>query len=110
MDGQILQDDLNASSKWEKDRQMSFSLEKCHIICFSTKKNIITPCILYGRKLNRDHHHSYLRIILSEGLKWESHVSQISSSAKQTPGIIRRNVRHTSVECKSKLYCSIVRP
>ena len=28
MDGQILQDDLNALSKWEKDWQMSFILEK----------------------------------------------------------------------------------
>ena len=34
----------------------------------------------------------------------------ITSSAKQTLGIIRRNFRNVSVDCKSKLYNSLVRP
>ena len=34
----------------------------------------------------------------------------ITSSTKQTLGIIRRNFRNVSVDCKSKLYNSLVRP
>ena len=46
MDNQILQDYLNALSKWEKDWQMSFNIEKCHAISFLTKMNIVTPYII----------------------------------------------------------------
>ena len=81
MDNQILQDDLNALSK----------MNNCHT-------------------LDRDHHHSYLGIILSQDLKWANHVVQIFSSAKQTLSAVRRNFLHTSIQCKSKLYCSLVRP
>lgn len=45
MDNQILQDDLNALSKWERDWQMSFNIEKCHTIS-SLKMNIVTPYII----------------------------------------------------------------
>ena len=34
----------------------------------------------------------------------------ITSSAKQTLGIIRRNFRNVSVDCKSKIYNGLVRP
>ena len=34
----------------------------------------------------------------------------ITSNTKQTLGIIRRNFRNVSVDCKSKLYDSLVRP
>ena len=40
------QEDLDALSKWEEDWQMSFNVEKCHTICFSTK-NVINPCTSY---------------------------------------------------------------
>lgn len=39
---QILQDCLNALSKGEKDSQMSFNIEECHTIYFSTNKNVVT--------------------------------------------------------------------
>ena len=66
----------------------SFNLEKYHTICFSTKKNITTPYILNGYLLDRAFHHSYLGVILSEYLKWGKHIARISSSAKQTLGVI----------------------
>ena len=109
-DSQILQEDLNSLCKWEKDWQMSFSVEKCHTICFSAKKNITTPYIPNGYVLDRAFHHSYLGVIRSEDLKWAKHIAQISSSAKQTLRTNIRNFRHTSIQCKSKLYCSLVRP
>ena len=96
MDNQILQDYLNALSKWEKDWQMSFNIEKCHTVSFPTKMNIVTPYIILivihwigATTIHIEASCSYL--------KWANHVAQISSSAKQTLGIIRRNFRHTSI-------------
>ena len=67
MDNQILQDNLNALSRWEKDWQMSFNIEKCHTVSFPTKMNIVTPSFL----MDRDHNHPNLDIILSQrGLNW----------------------------------------
>ena len=65
---------------------------------------------LNSHNLERVHHHSYLGVLLSEDLKWASHVAHVTSSANQTFGVIRRNFRTASVECKSQLYCSLVRP
>ena len=53
---------------------------------------------------------SYLGILLSEDLKWANHIAQTTSGAYQTLGVIRRNFRTASAECKAKLYCSLVRP
>ena len=111
-DSLLLQKDLDALSKWEKDWQMAFNVEKCHTMCFSTKKvtNPGTSYVLNNQGLDRVHHHSYLGVILSEDLKWANHIAHITSSAKQTLGVIRRNFKNSSVACKSKLYCSLVRP
>ena len=65
MDNQILQDDLNALSRWEKDWQMSFNIEKNVIQSASLqKKNVVTPSFL----MDRDHNHPNLDIILSQDL------------------------------------------
>ena len=111
MDNQILQDDLNALSRWEKDWQMSFNIEKNVIQSASLqKKNVVTPSFLMDRLMDRDHNHPNLDIILSQDLKWVNHVAQISSSAKQNLGVIRRTFRHASKQRKFKLYYSLVRP
>ena len=107
-----LQNDLDALSKWERDRQLVFNVEKCHTMCISTGRvvNLGYSYTLNDHTLERVHHYSYLGILLSEDLKWASHVSHVTSSANQTLGVIRRNFRTASVECKSRLYCSLVRP
>ena len=73
---------------------MSFNVEKCHTICFSPKKaNLHATYILNNNVLTRVHQHSYLGVILSEDLKWSEHIAHITSGAKQTLGVIRRNFR-----------------
>ena len=111
-DSLSLQNDLIALSKWEKDWQMAFNIEKCHTMCISTGK-MVNPGYHYtlnNYPLERVHHHSYLGVLLSEDLKWASHIAQTTSGAYQTLRVIRRNFRAASAECKSKLYCSLVRP
>ena len=42
---------------------------------------------LNNHTLERVHHHSYLGVLLSEDLKWASHVAHVTSSANQTLGL-----------------------
>ena len=81
-------------------------------MCISTGRHVELDhsYTLNSHTLERVHHHSYLGVFLSEDLKWASHVAHVTSSANQTLGVIRRNFRTASVECKSQLYCSLVRP
>ena len=44
---------------------------------------------LNSHTLERVHHHSYLGVLLSEDLKWASHVAHVTSSANQILGVIR---------------------
>ena len=67
---------------------MSFNVDKCHTICFSTKKsNLDTTYVLNNHVLTQVYHHCYLGVILSEDFKWS--VSIIAhnyniKTAKQT--------------------------
>ena len=112
VDCQNIQKDLDTLTKWEKDWQMSFNVDKCLTICFSTKKsNLDTTYVLDNHVLTQVHHHSYLGVILCEDLKWSEHIVHNYNIKCQTnSGIIRRNFRNVSVDCKSKLYDSLVRP
>ena len=75
VDYQNIQKDLDALTKWEKDWQMSFNVDKCHIICFSTEKsNLGTTYVLNNHVLTQVHHHSYLGVILSKDLTWSEHI------------------------------------
>ena len=72
---QNIQKDLDALTKWEKDWQMSFNVDKCHTICFSTKKsNLDTTYVLNNHVLTKVHQHCYLGVILSEDLKWSEYI------------------------------------
>ena len=47
VDCQNIQKDLDAFTKWEKDWQMSFNVDKCHTSYFSSKKsNLDTTYVL----------------------------------------------------------------
>ena len=87
MDNQILQDPL---SRWEKDWQMSFNIEKNVIQSASLqKKNVVTPSFL----MDRDHNHPNLDIILSQDLTGmgKSHCakfSQVRSRLLALSGVI----------------------
>ena len=85
VDCQNIQKDLDAFTKWEKDWQMSFNVDKCHTSYFSSKKsNLDTTYVLNNHVLTKVHHHSYIGVILSEDLKWSEHIVYMTSSAKQT--------------------------
>ena len=86
-------------------------MNRVYTIRFSTK-HVVNPTMLYkldGHILNRVHHHPYPGVTLSSDLKWAYHVAKITTSAKQTLGVIKRNFRHTYKECNARIYCTLVR-
>jgi hypothetical protein len=108
-DAASLQKDLDSFCIWEKEWEMKFNVDKCFIVHMTTKKK---PKIhnYNGKPLLATDNHPYLGLILSSDCKWSSHINKVTTSAKQTIGVIRRNFKSCSREVKSKLYQSLVRP
>ena len=52
----------------------------------------------------------YLGITISNDLKWNKHISNITSNANSTLGILRRNLRLSSHTVKTHAYQALVRP
>ena len=52
----------------------------------------------------------YLGITISNDLKWKKHVSNITSKANSTLGILRRNLRLSSHTVNTHAYQALVRP
>ena len=52
----------------------------------------------------------YLGVTISNDLKWNKHVSNITSKANSTLGILRRNLRLSSHTVKTHAYQALVRP
>ena len=76
----------------------------------TTKKNpVIHNYTINGNPLQTTSRHPYLGIILSSNCSWSSQI-KVTTSAKQTIGVIRRNFKSCSREVKSQLYQSLVRP
>ena len=75
--------------------KLTFNVGKCHTMCISTGRHVELDhsYTLNSHTLERVHQHSYLGVLLSEDLKWASHVVHVTSSANQTLGVIRRNFR-----------------
>ena len=110
-DTTILQEDLAALEKWERDWQMSFNPEKCTVIHVTNKRSpVVTPYRLHGHTLERERTSKYLGVTISQDLKWNTHISNITSKANKSLGFIRRNMRGCKPSAKDMAYKAIVRP
>ena len=92
---------------------MSFSVDKCHTICFFTKKsNLDTTYVLNNHVLTKVHHYCYLGVILSEDLKWSEYILHNYNIKCQTNCWYYQEELQKCL-CRlqlSQLYNSLVRP
>ena len=51
----------------------------------------------------------YLGVIISDNLKWPSHINKFCNKANSTLGFIRRNLKHCNKHFKETAYISLVR-
>ena len=110
-DATTLKSDLDALCRWESEWEMKFNSDKCFVMHMTTKRNpVIHQYNINDKPLQTTSSHPYLGLILSSDCRWSDHINKITTNAKQTTGIIRRNFKSCSSKIKSRLYQSLVRP
>ena len=81
----LLQNDLNKAIKWSKENRMEFNNAKFEAICFDVRELDQCSVHLYaddtkvtGKSLVND-----LGLVITNNLKWDSHINQRLSKAQQ---------------------------
>ena len=86
----ILQNDIDKLVPWSKSWQMQFNVIKCHTMRTTRKKEPASMdyCIDV-RKLSPVINHPYPGVMLSNDLKWNSHVNNIVAKANRSLGFVK---------------------
>ena len=111
IEGQVLQNDLLSLEKWEKMWDMNFNPSKCQVLHVTRLKNPIeTKYFLHDTMLDSVSSAKYLGVTISDDLSWSTHIDNITKSANQTLGFLKRNIRVHNKDLKSVAYKTLVRP
>ncbi|KAL8625339.1 hypothetical protein ACOMHN_044482 [Nucella lapillus] len=90
---------------------MSFHPQKCTTVHMTTSRTTAErEYQLHGHKLQEETQVKYLGVTLKKDLKWEPHITSISSQANRSLGFLRRNVKVASRTIKEAAYKALVRP
>ena len=110
-DNVILQNDIGKLVSWSKAWQMQVNVTKCHTIKISRKKEpVLMDYCIDDQKLTPVKTHPYLGVLLSNDLRWNSHVENIVVKANKALGFVRPNLYPCSERTKRLAYVTIVRP
>ena len=91
--------------------ERKFNIDKCYTMQVGRKRHtILNTYTLHDHPLPITDSAKYLGITISNDLKWNKHVSNITSKANSTLGILRRNLRLSSHTVKTHAYQALVRP
>lgn len=108
-----LQGDLNALDEWCELNDLQLNVSKCQYIVFTRKtipNRILLPYRLGNSDLNRVYEVCDLGIIFDDRLKFDKHISSISTRAYRNLGFLMRITHQfTNPNCLRFLYFSIVR-
>ena len=111
IESQVLQNDLLSLEKWEKMWDMNFNPSKCQVLHVTHLKTPIeTKYYLYDTMLDCVSSAKYLEVIISDDLSWRTLIDNITKSANQTLGFLKRNIRVHNKDLKSVAYKTLVRP
>ena len=81
---EILQSDLRKLEEWGHTWQMEFHPGKCQVITICRHKNPTQYSYqLHGQMLARVSSAKYLGITIQQDLRWNEHISNITTKAKQ---------------------------
>ena len=102
-----LQEDLIQLEKWATDWGMRFNSKKCYILSINKKSSYFYQ--LNGTVLQHVDKNPYLGLLISNDLKWASHINKICKKASSILGFLRRNVSKCPQHCRKTAYISLVR-
>ena len=110
-DCETLQSDLQSLEAWEAKWGMCFNPSKCETIHITRKKHpLVTPYILKAEELRSTKNSSYLGVSIAPDLSWNNQVAKVAAKGNRALGFIKRNIKSSSREIKTKAYNSLVRP
>jgi ribonucleases P/MRP protein subunit RPP40 len=109
MDVENLRADLDTLSKWSKDWQMEFNIEKCSVIHIGAK-NEGNKYSLCNRDLRVSNKERDLGIIMDDELKFTDQCNNAVRNANITLGMIKRTISNKSKKIVTQLYKSLIRP
>ena len=110
-DSKRLQQDLAALERWEKEWQMAFHPEKCVVIQVASKcRTISADYVLHNHHLDVVDSSKYLGVTISNNLKWDRHIDNITAKANRTLGFLKQNLRGCRTSARARAYEAIVRP
>ena len=103
------QQDIDRLGCWARKWGMRFQPIKCNIMQITRKriKKINASYNLEGTVLDNVENSKYLGITITNGLKWNTHASNICTKANRTLGFLRRNLSACTQE---SAYKGQVRP
>ena len=74
------------------------------------KKPVMSGYFMHNQKLESVDAVKYLGVSISKDLSWNTHISNITTSANRTLGFVKRNVLTKNKDIKTMAYNSLVRP
>ena len=105
-----LQNDLKSLEEWASLWGMRFNATKCYLMSIHRSQKPLTYMYtLDNHILEKVTNNPYLGVILSEDLKWATHINKICNKANSTLGFIRRNLKNCDKSFKETAYISLVR-
>jgi len=110
-DQQILQKDLDTLASWEKKWGMDFHPQKCSVLRASRGRSPLkAKYTLKGITLMEEHSTKYLGVQLQSNISWKDHINIKTKKANNMLGFLRRNLKNSNSDTKTKAYISMVRP
>ena len=114
-DQEALQEDLVRFAEWEDKWGMEFHPQKCStrgstLSVTTSRSPLRYPYQLKGHTFEIQDTTKYLGIDLQSTLSWKKHIDRITKKSNSMLGLLRRNLKSTSVETKTNAYISMVRP
>ena len=107
-----LQTDLNSLHLWSSRWCMNFNTDKCKAVRLSRKRTVrIINYTLDNKRLECVKSVRDLGTTVYADLRWSQHISEITSKANRTLGLIKRVCRDMrDLDTRKCLYCTLVRP
>ena len=108
--GHVLQNDLLSLVK-KKGKDMGYNPSICQVLHVTRLKTPIeTNYLLHDTMLDSVSSAKYLGVTILDDLSWSTHIDNITKSANQTLGFLKRNIRVHNKDLKSEVYNTLVRP
>ena len=110
-DAHHLQEDLDKLENWENKWQMSFNVDKCHLLSVSRKtERIPTSYSLHGQQLEQVTNAKYLGVTINEKLNWGPHITSTVSKANKSAAFAFRNIKGCSIQTQATCFKTLARP